>query len=334
MTRSPQRQRDPVNTRCGRWPLTEAVRDSFSANIPQNAPPREFMHALVVAASLSEVWSRLTTELLPILSAYRARVADLDVAVKADDTLLSEADIAVQQRIVTLICEYEPRARIIAEEGGVRLDDGSPASGRVWVIDPIDGTAEFVKPEGREFCTVVTTLSNGSPDACYVLAPELGEGRSSVAITLDGSGTLPKVNGEPARAAQLGARLPLIASATRSASRPARTFEAAAEQRGIQLKTRTTSQTLDMVRTCLDLRGATGLGSFAWFYRERQKLWDGVTGIALACATGRSAVDVAGSPLTPIAPTLLEDSEPTFTTTVVAVRSELQDVLSLLSSNG
>jgi len=82
------------------------------------------------------------------------------------------------------------------------------------------------------------------------------------------------------------------------------------------------------------IRGATGLGSFAWFYRERQKLWDGVTGIALACATGRSAVDVAGSPLTPIAPTLLEDSEPAFTTTVVAVRSELQDVLSLLSSNG
>jgi hypothetical protein len=35
----------------------------------------------------------------PILAAYRARLADLDVAVKADDTLLSEADIAVQERL-------------------------------------------------------------------------------------------------------------------------------------------------------------------------------------------------------------------------------------------
>jgi 3'-phosphoadenosine 5'-phosphosulfate (PAPS) 3'-phosphatase len=63
------------------------------------------MHALAVATSLREVWSQLTAGLLPILSAYRARLADLDVAVKADDTLLSEADIAVQERIVALVSE-------------------------------------------------------------------------------------------------------------------------------------------------------------------------------------------------------------------------------------
>jgi 3'(2'), 5'-bisphosphate nucleotidase len=290
------------------------------------------MHALVVTTSLSGVWSRLTAELLPILSAYRAQLADLDVAVKADDTLLSEADVAVQERVVALISEYEPTARIIAEEGSVRLDEGSGACGRVWVIDPIDGTAEFVKPAGREFCTVVALLSDGIPDACYVLAPELGEGRSPVVISLDGGGALPKVNGEPARTAQI-AGLPVAASATRSASRPARGFEAVAEQRGIRLKTRTTSQTLDMTRTCLDLRGATGLGSFAWFYRERQKLWDGVAGIALASATGRSAVDRGGSALAPIGSQVLEDSEPTFATTVITIRSEVQDVLSLLDTS-
>lgn len=278
------------------------------------------MHAVVVIASPSEVWSRLTAELLPILSAYRARLADLDVAVKADDTLLSEADIAVQERIVALVSEYEPAARIVAEEGGVRLAAGSEGSGRVWVIDPIDGTAEFVRPEGREFCTVVTAVSERSPDACYVLAPELGKGRAPVVVTLDGAGALPEVNGEPARAAPVGGS-PLAASATRSASRPARAFEGVARERGIRLKTRTTSQALDMVRTCLDLGAATGLCSFAWFYRERQKLWDGVAGIALAAATGRASVDCGGSPLAPIASRLLEDSEPTFATTVVAIRS-------------
>lgn len=288
---------------------------------------------LRVATSLREVWGRLTAELLPILSAYRAQLADLDIAVKADDTLLSEADIAVQERVVALISTFEPAARIIAEEGGVRLDEGSVAAGRVWVIDPIDGTAEFVKPEGREFCTVVTVLSDGTPDACYVLAPELGEGRSPVAITLDGAGALPMVNGESARLPQIGG-VSIAASATRSASRPARAFEAVAEQRGIGLKTRTTSQTLDMVRTCVDLRGAAGLGSFAWFYRERQKLWDGVAGIALASASGRAAVDLGGSPLAPIGSQLLREGEPTFATTVVAISSELNDVLSILNSSG
>jgi 3'(2'), 5'-bisphosphate nucleotidase len=234
---------------------------------------------------------------------------------------------------VALISEYEPTARIIAEEKGVRLDDGSVASGRVWVIDPIDGTAEFVKPEGREFCTVVTALSDGTPDACYVLAPEVGEGRSPVVITLDGAGARPMVNGESVRPAQIGG-VPLAASARRSASRPARAFEAVAEQHGIGLKTRTTSQTLDMVRTCVDLRGATGLGSFAWFYRERQKLWDGVAGIALASATGRAAVDRGGSPLAPIGNQLLHEDEPMFATTGIAIASELKDVLSLLNSRG
>jgi len=291
-----------------------------------------FMHALAVATSLREVWGQLTPELLPILSAYRAQLPDLDVTVKADDTLLSEADVAVQERVVALISEFEPTARIIAEEGGVRLDDGSATSGRLWVIDPIDGTAEFVKPAGREFCAVVTVLSDGTPDACYVLAPELGEGRSPVVITLDGAGAPPMVNGESARPAQIGG-MPLAASATRSASRPARGFEAVAKQRGIALKTRTTSQTLDMVRTCVDLREATGLDSFAWFYRERQKLWDGVAGIALACATGREALDRDGSRLTPIGSQLLHEGEPTFATTVIAIASEVEDVLSLLNGS-
>jgi 3'(2'), 5'-bisphosphate nucleotidase len=88
-----------------------------------------------------------------------------------------------------------------------------------------------------------------------------------------------------------------------------------------------------MVRTCLDLQAATGLGSFAWFYRERQKLWDGVAGIALASATGHASVDRDGNPLAPIARQLLEDTEPTFATTVVAPQAEVQDVLSLLRSS-
>jgi hypothetical protein len=58
------------------------------------------MHALVVTTSLSAVW-RPAHRRAPAhpLGLARARLADLDVAVKADNTLLSEADIAVQERL-------------------------------------------------------------------------------------------------------------------------------------------------------------------------------------------------------------------------------------------
>lgn len=132
----------------------------------------------VFASSIDQLWAHLNAELVPTFSRYREWIADLPVEVKADKTLLTEADIAVQNSIIEAIRAMEPSAVVIAEEderADVRTEV-LQASGRVWVIDPIDGTAEFVRGDRIEFCSVVCLLEDWQPSAAFVLAPELGPG--------------------------------------------------------------------------------------------------------------------------------------------------------------
>ncbi|MEV6139519.1 hypothetical protein AB0L63_26390 [Nocardia sp. NPDC051990] len=104
-------------------------------------------------------------------------------------------------------------------------------------------------PEGREFCSVVCRLDAGVPTAAYVLAPELRADRTPIAIHWSGEVV---ANGQPAK------RLPRtamarLASVIRSKDSVASRFETDLADIGCAMKVRTTSQTLDMVRTCIDL---------------------------------------------------------------------------------
>ena len=71
---------------------------------------------------------------------------------------------------------------------------------------------------------------------------------------------------------------------TRSKDEPSRSLESGLAKIGYQLKTRTTSQTLDMVRTALDIAEFTDppLPQFRLFVRTNQKVWDGLAASASA----------------------------------------------------
>jgi 3'(2'), 5'-bisphosphate nucleotidase len=88
---------------------------------------------------------------------------------------------------------------------------------------------------------------------------------------------------------------------------------------GFELKTRTTSQTLDMVRTCVDLSEETGAAMvpFVLFYREAQKVWDGAAGMCLAQTAGLRVCDRHGRDRH-IIDLDLSTAEPTFASTLVA----------------
>jgi len=234
---------------------------------------------------LESLWATLDDRLLPLLRSYRERLPTLDVSVKADKTLLSEADLAAQELIVESILEIFPDSGFVAEEDDQPLPrHGSP----LWIIDPIDGTSQFVDPLGREYCSVVCRLDEGTPTGAYVLAPELGTDTSPISIHWSAEHVT--VNGMPA--VSLPQRsTPRRASVTRSKNSMARLYESELESIGSQLKLRTTSQTVDMIRTCLDLSEWTGTSAsqFDLFYRRDQKLWDGAAGIGLAGAMGRLA---------------------------------------------
>jgi 3'(2'), 5'-bisphosphate nucleotidase len=116
---------------------------------------------------------------------------------------------------------------------------------------------------------------------------------------------------------------PRQVSVTRSSGTQARAYEKVLLSHGYELKTRTTSQTLDMVRTCVDLGPFTdpALGSFGLFYRERQKVWDGAAGICLAQAAGLHVGDGTGRERTSI-DIALNVPEPQFDSTLIASDAE------------
>ena len=246
---------------------------------------------------------------------------------------MSEADLAIQDYLVDQIRRREPGAAIVAEEVGV--ERARALASEVWVLDPIDGTREFVSPTGSEFCSVVCLLHDGVPAACLVVAPEIGLGASAVTVQVDRDGGPVLVNGKqwpPAAVGPGGG----AASVTRKVGSPAPPWEQQLLERGLRPKTRSTSQTLDMVRTSVDLSRVTeaGLEPFAFFYRERQKIWDGVAGMALARAVGHRVVDRSGRELLPVDVDLADLSvpEPYFDSTLVGPAPTVEEFVGQLAA--
>lgn len=275
---------------------------------------------------LAALWQDLDDLLVPTLRQYRSRLGSLHVEQKSDTTLLSEADIAIEAQIIACIRAREPGAVIIAEESAHLLGEPDSAE-RIWIIDPIDGTAQFVAEDRREFCNVVCLVEQRRPVAAYVLAPELGPQRSPVSVRYNGVGSVIEVNGQSVSGLSPADDLRLL-SVTRSAGSEPRPYEPMLTFRGYELKTRTTSQTLDMVRSCIDLSPFTepGLPAFGLFYREHQKLWDGAAGMCLARAAGLSVMDGAGTKRTTV-DVALDVAEPLFESTLVAVDEAAAQVI-------
>ena len=266
--------------------------------------------------NIETLWVELEASLVPLLLEFRSRLERLEVSRKSDQTLLTSADIAVQREIVARILAHDPRADIVAEEdtGEIR---GAALSPRTWIIDPIDGTAEFVRRDRREYCSVVCLLQDRKPVAALVVAPQIGTDGSPVCIRVSGPGSAIEVNGQPRPRSSKAAAM--RASVTRSQGTPERPWERLMTDAGFELKTRTTSQTIDMVRTCVDISPETGamLPPFSLFYREAQKVWDGAAGICMARAAGLRVCDGRGRDRSVIDLDLTA-AEPTFGSTLVA----------------
>ncbi len=72
--------------------------------------------------------------------------------------LVTEMDKATQDYLIDQIKAYDPDAKILGEENGLdHLDD---LSGRVFIIDPIDGTMNFVL-EKENFCIMIAIYEEG-----------------------------------------------------------------------------------------------------------------------------------------------------------------------------
>jgi len=102
------------------------------------------------------------------ISAGRFRAADLHVEAKPDRTFVTEADREIEQVLRARIEAERPGDGILGEEFG-----GSGESLRRWVIDPIDGTHNYLRGIPI-FGTLIALEVEGEGVLGVVSAPALG----------------------------------------------------------------------------------------------------------------------------------------------------------------
>ncbi len=99
----------------------------------------------------------------------RWRAADLQVLRKPDMSPVSDADTAVEALIRECLAVRRPEDAILGEEQG-----GAPSTGgRRWILDPIDGTRNYVRGHAV-FATLVALEVDGRIDVGVVSAPAMG----------------------------------------------------------------------------------------------------------------------------------------------------------------
>ena len=96
-----------------------------------------------------------------------------DVTDKADGTPLTRADLASHETILAGLRELEGAFPIVSEEGDLEgLDDASYET--FWLVDPLDGTKEFVKGLG-EYTVNIALIDRGRPVLGVVYVPAADE---------------------------------------------------------------------------------------------------------------------------------------------------------------
>ncbi|UUX34283.1 inositol monophosphatase family protein [Fundicoccus culcitae] len=85
---------------------------------------------------------------------------------KSASDLVTEMDKQTEKFLVDKIRTYYPEHKIIGEEGIVD-EEVTDVSGMVWIIDPIDGTLNFVKQKNN-FGIMIGLFYDGQPVAGYI----------------------------------------------------------------------------------------------------------------------------------------------------------------------
>lgn len=98
---------------------------------------------------------------------------DFDAREKDDSSPVTDADEAAEALIVPALREIAPDIPVVAEEAAAAGDLPDVADGPFWLVDPLDGTKEFLSRNG-EFTVNIALIDEGRPVLGVVLAPATG----------------------------------------------------------------------------------------------------------------------------------------------------------------
>ena len=106
-----------------------------------------------------------------ILQVYHGDVA---VQTKGDDSPLTAADLAAQRVIMAGLVTLQEQLPVLSEEAKAMPWSERRHWTRYWLVDPLDGTREFVKRNG-EFTVNIALVDDHRSVLGVVLAPVTGE---------------------------------------------------------------------------------------------------------------------------------------------------------------
>jgi myo-inositol-1(or 4)-monophosphatase len=208
----------------------------------------------------------------------------LGVSTKSTPTdLVSEADLASQKSIRELISKARPEDGFLGEEEGA---DSTGTSGLQWVVDPLDGTINFVYAIPL-WCVSVAVRDGEGSLAGVIHCPLSGETFTAI------RGGAPLLNGEPIVPAKARAQTLAEAMVATGFAYDASVRRAQAQVLGGML------DSVRDIRRCgaaaLDLAW-TAAGRFDAFFERTVKPWDIAAGALLCECAGLEVHELTAHP--------------------------------------
>ncbi len=204
---------------------------------------------------------------------------DCEARSKPDGSPVTEADERAQEIILERLGSGLP---VIAEEGSAAL--GRPPAGAFWLVDPLDGTKEFIG-RSNEFTVNIALVEDRLPTLGVVLAPAMGR------LFAAAPGVEPFVEDDQGRR-EISARTVPAEGATIVSSRSHGDAEALAEFSTTQ-KVAATVAAGSSLKFCLVAAGEADV--YPRFGRTME--WDTAAGDAVLRAAGGRVTDLDGRPL-------------------------------------
>ncbi|HEY1726342.1 MAG TPA: 3'(2'),5'-bisphosphate nucleotidase CysQ [Steroidobacteraceae bacterium] len=207
-----------------------------------------------------------------------------NVTLKDDRSPLTEADLASQRVIGAGLDRLTPRWPMLGEESAPETFAQRRAWNTLWLVDPLDGTREFVKRNG-EFCVNIALVQDGEPVLGVVSAPArsvlYAAARGAGAFRRSARGELEPIH------VQRSAATPLRVLGSRSFgdAKLDRKLELLGPQQRISLGSALKFGTL-----------AEG-GADLYVRRGPTSEWDTAAGQAVVIEAGGSVLDLSGRPL-------------------------------------
>ncbi|MGH1374138.1 MAG: 3'(2'),5'-bisphosphate nucleotidase CysQ [Cellvibrionaceae bacterium] len=129
-----------------------------------------------------------------ILEIYHSN-DEVEIATKTDNSPVTAADLAAHDVLFNPLAALLPGVPVLSEEGDMPSAQTRAQWRRYWIIDPLDGTKEFIQRNG-EFTVNVALIDDGEPILGVVHVPVQKEtyaglaGQGAVKITPDGRSSI------------------------------------------------------------------------------------------------------------------------------------------------